>query len=45
VLLHLAVYAGVPAANAAFSTARKVFDQFAHASEEADSPGTSQEDA
>src|SRR3989442_2881136 len=44
-VLHVAVYAGVPAANAAFSTAKKAFDQFAHASEEADSPRTSQEDA
>src|ERR1700676_498039 len=26
VLLHVAVYAGVPAANSAFSTAKKVFD-------------------
>ena len=45
VLLHVAVYAGVPAANTAFSTAKKVFDQFARASEEADSPSASQEDA
>src|SRR6266568_7295749 len=35
VLLHVAVYAGVPAANSAFSTAKHVFDQLAHASEEA----------
>jgi 4-carboxymuconolactone decarboxylase len=45
VLLHVAVYAGVPAANAAFSKARQTFDQFAHASEEGGSPSTSQEDA
>ncbi len=35
VLLHVAVYAGVPAANAAFSVAKKEFDQLARASEEA----------
>jgi 4-carboxymuconolactone decarboxylase len=29
VLMHVAVYAGIPAANAAFSTAKNVFDQFA----------------
>ena len=45
VLLHVAVYAGVPAANTAFSTAKKEFDQFARTSEEADSPSASQEDA
>ncbi len=31
VLLHVAVYAGVPAANTAFSTAKHVFDQLARA--------------
>lgn len=31
VLLHVAVYAGVPAANTAFSTARKVLDELAQA--------------
>ena len=36
VLLHVAVYAGVPAANTAFSTAKKVFDQLAHTPEETD---------
>jgi len=41
VLLHVAVYAGVPAANSAFSTAKKVFD--AHAAEEADPTRASQE--
>jgi 4-carboxymuconolactone decarboxylase len=45
VLLHVAVYAGVPAANTAFSTAKHVFDQLAHASEEADSTKAIQEDA
>lgn len=35
VLLHVAVYAGVPAANTAFSLAKKVLDQLTHASEEA----------
>ena len=33
VLLHVAVYAGVPAANSAFSTAKKVFQQSAQATE------------
>ena len=45
VLLHVAVYAGVPAANTAFSTAKKVFDQLARISEGANSPPASQEDA
>src|SRR5438309_8936793 len=36
-LLHVAVYAGVPAANAAFSAAKKEFDQPARAPAEADS--------
>jgi len=45
VLLHVAVYAGVPAANTAFSTAKKVFDSLARTSEEADSLPASQEDA
>ncbi len=36
VLLHVAVYAGVPAANAAFSVAKKEFDQPAGASAEGD---------
>src|SRR5213080_2530445 len=43
VLLHVAVYAGVPAANAAFSMAKKEFDQPTGGSEEASSPATSQE--
>jgi 4-carboxymuconolactone decarboxylase len=33
-LLHVAVYAGVPAANTAFSTAKQVFEQLAPASSE-----------
>lgn len=45
VLMHVAVYAGIPAANAAFSTAKKVFDQLAQAPEEADATRASQEDA
>ena len=45
VLLHVAVYAGVPAANAAFSLAKKEFDQDAHASEEANAAAIPQEDA
>jgi 4-carboxymuconolactone decarboxylase len=44
VLLHVAVYAGVPAANAAFSMAKKEFDQRAGGSEEAKSPSTNQEE-
>src|SRR6266851_4138761 len=32
VLLHVAVYAGVPAANAAFAVAKKEFDPAAHVS-------------
>jgi 4-carboxymuconolactone decarboxylase len=43
-LLHVAVYAGIPAANNAFSTAKQVFDQLAHASEEAGVAKASQED-
>src|SRR5215469_8376256 len=35
VLLHVAVYAGVPAANTAFSLAKKEFDQLTHPSEAA----------
>src|SRR5207247_2412795 len=44
VLLHVAVYAGVPAANSAFSLAKKEFDQLLPASEEGDSTKASQED-
>lgn len=43
VLLHVAVYAGIPAANTAFSTAKRVFDQNAQASEEAGTTKASQE--
>ena len=43
-LLHVAVYAGVPAANSAFSTAKRVFDQFAHDSEEAGTTKANQEE-
>lgn len=42
VLLHVAVYAGVPAANTAFSLAKKEFDT--PASEVASSPAIPQED-
>ncbi len=45
VLLHVAVYAGVPAANSAFSTAKKVLQQPpVHAAEEADPARANQED-
>ncbi len=51
VLLHVAVYAGIPAANTAFSMAKNVFDQFTRASGEVlpvpqtgSSPSTSQEE-
>jgi 4-carboxymuconolactone decarboxylase len=45
VLLHVAVYAGVPAANAAFSLAKHEFDQRESASEEGDPAKANQEDA
>lgn len=44
VLLHVAVYAGVPAANSAFATARRVFDEIARASEEEDPTKARQEE-
>jgi 4-carboxymuconolactone decarboxylase len=44
VLLHVAVYAGVPAANAAFSVAKKEFDQPAGVSVEEDPAKARQED-
>jgi 4-carboxymuconolactone decarboxylase len=44
VLLHVAVYAGVPAANAAFSLAKKEFDQPERTSVEADSAQAGQEE-
>ncbi|HEX4204601.1 MAG TPA: 4-carboxymuconolactone decarboxylase [Ktedonobacteraceae bacterium] len=43
-LFHVAVYAGVPAANAAFSIAKHEFDQLAGASEETNVPTINQED-
>jgi 4-carboxymuconolactone decarboxylase len=43
VLHHVAVYAGVPAANAAFSVAKKVLDQYVPASEEAEATKVNQE--
>lgn len=45
VLLHVAVYAGVPAANTAFSVAKKEFASFTHTSEEKDTPQAHREDA
>src|SRR5437016_7659844 len=45
VLLHVAVYAGVPAANTAFSAAKKEFNQPARASEEGDPARARQEEA
>lgn len=45
VLLHVAVYAGVPAANSAFATAKNVFEQLARTSQEAGSQEAGQEDA
>ena len=44
VLLHVAVYAGVPAANAAFAVAKKEFDPTAHVSAEEDLAKERQED-
>ena len=44
VLLHVAVYAGVPAANAAFSVAKKEFDQPRGVSVEEDPAKARQED-
>jgi 4-carboxymuconolactone decarboxylase len=44
VLLHVAVYAGVPAANAAFSMAKKEFDEPAPVPVEEDLTNKSQED-
>lgn len=45
VLLHVAVYAGVPAANTAFAVAKKEFDQPSPVPEEEDLTNGSQEDA
>ena len=44
VLLHVAIYAGIPAANSAFALAKKEFDQSASASEETNAPVLPQED-
>jgi 4-carboxymuconolactone decarboxylase len=44
VLLHVAIYAGVPAANAAFALAKKELAQPVLTSEETDSTRKSQED-
>src|SRR6266851_229589 len=44
VLLHVAVYAGVPAANTAFSMAKKELDRSVPAPEVADTPGLSKEE-
>jgi 4-carboxymuconolactone decarboxylase len=45
VLLHVAVYAGIPAANAAFSVAKKEFDRVAPVQGEENLANKSQEDA
>jgi 4-carboxymuconolactone decarboxylase len=45
VLLHVAVYAGVPAANSAFSLAKQVLDQTADASAEGNPAKPLSEDA
>jgi 4-carboxymuconolactone decarboxylase len=45
VLLHVAVYAGVPAANSAFSLAKQVLDQTADASAEGNPAKAYSEDA
>jgi 4-carboxymuconolactone decarboxylase len=44
VLLHVAVYAGVPAANTAFSVAKPLFDERAPLPQERDSAQASQEE-
>jgi 4-carboxymuconolactone decarboxylase len=44
VFLHVALYAGIPAANAAFSVAKKEFDKPAPVSEEEAMTNKSQED-
>ena len=45
VLLHVAVYAGIPAANTAFAMAKKELDRDAAVSKEEDLTGRSQEEA
>ena len=44
-LLHVAVYAGVPAANTAFAAAKKILAEQVSLAEEANATETSQEDA
>ena len=44
VLMHVAVYAGVPAANAAFAVAKKEFDQAANISTEEEPAKARQEE-
>jgi 4-carboxymuconolactone decarboxylase len=44
VLLHVAVYAGVPAANSAFKTAKRVLDQSARPANEGDVENQRQEE-
>src|SRR5437588_6724625 len=44
VLLHVAVYAGIPAANSAFSLAKREFDKLADTLEEEDAVKARQED-
>ncbi len=44
VFLHVAVYAGVPAANSAFAAARQVFEQLTPTPQEVSSREASQED-
>jgi len=44
VLMHVAVYAGVPAANAAFAVAKKEFDQAANISTEEEPTKARQEE-
>jgi|SRR5579863_1891824 len=44
VLLHVAVYAGVPAANSAFATAKRVLDQSARPSKEGDAGNQPEEE-
>lgn len=39
-LLHVAVYAGVPAANSAFSVAKKVLEQYEQQEQQASAEGT-----
>ncbi|MGH2481126.1 MAG: 4-carboxymuconolactone decarboxylase [Ktedonobacteraceae bacterium] len=44
VLLHVAVYAGVPAANTAFTLAKSIFDEQSPLSQEGETPQMPQED-